>query len=149
MRLAGRAPYADHITALVRRPGACAHFGKYRRRIADGARPRGRRLRRRTRFKDSCAYTQMKRRVRCGDRLNIVEVAEQRRPSPRPMSCVCAVSSVPKKELEFVNATVCLAITLDNELQWGPHISELAKRLGSAAYAVKKREIYHTSKLLD
>ncbi|GBP11946.1 hypothetical protein EVAR_72610_1 [Eumeta japonica] len=42
------------------------------------------------------------------------------------------------KELEFVNSTVFLGITLDDRLQWGPHISKLAKRLSSAAYAVKK-----------
>ncbi|GBP40237.1 Probable RNA-directed DNA polymerase from transposon BS [Eumeta japonica] len=46
--------------------------------------------------------------------------------------------SVRNKELEFVNSTVFLGITLDDRLQWGPHISELAKRLSSAAYAVKK-----------
>ncbi|GBP79058.1 hypothetical protein EVAR_59975_1 [Eumeta japonica] len=31
--------------------------------------------------------------------------------------------SVRNKELEFVNCTVFLGITLDNRLQWGPHIS--------------------------
>ncbi|GBP06697.1 Probable RNA-directed DNA polymerase from transposon BS [Eumeta japonica] len=46
--------------------------------------------------------------------------------------------SVRNKELEFVNSTVFLGITLDNRLQWGPHISELAKRLNFAVYAVKK-----------
>ncbi|GBP65266.1 Probable RNA-directed DNA polymerase from transposon BS [Eumeta japonica] len=46
--------------------------------------------------------------------------------------------NVRNKELEFVNSTVFLGITLDNRLQWGPHISKLAKRLSSAAYAVKK-----------
>ncbi|GBP48457.1 Probable RNA-directed DNA polymerase from transposon BS [Eumeta japonica] len=46
--------------------------------------------------------------------------------------------SVRNKELEFVNSTVFLGITLDDRLQWGPHISKLAKRLSSAAYAVKK-----------
>ncbi|GBP85783.1 Phosphatidylinositol 4-kinase beta [Eumeta japonica] len=45
---------------------------------------------------------------------------------------------VRNKELEFVNSTVFLGITLDDRLQWGPHISKLAKRLSSAAYAVKK-----------
>ncbi|GBO99903.1 hypothetical protein EVAR_74276_1 [Eumeta japonica] len=45
---------------------------------------------------------------------------------------------VRNKELEFVNATVFLGITLDNRLQWCPHISKLAKSLSSAAYAVKK-----------
>ncbi|GBP62705.1 Protein kinase C-like 3 [Eumeta japonica] len=46
--------------------------------------------------------------------------------------------NVRNKELEFDNSTVFLGITLDNKLQWGPHISKLAKRLSSAAYAVKK-----------
>ncbi|GBP38547.1 hypothetical protein EVAR_96149_1 [Eumeta japonica] len=30
--------------------------------------------------------------------------------------------SVRNKELEFVNSTVFLGITLDDRLQWGPHI---------------------------
>ncbi|GBP75789.1 Transmembrane protease serine 12 [Eumeta japonica] len=46
--------------------------------------------------------------------------------------------NVRNQELEFVNSTVFLGITLDDRLQWGPHISKLAKRLSSAAYAVKK-----------
>ncbi|GBP84139.1 Probable RNA-directed DNA polymerase from transposon BS [Eumeta japonica] len=46
--------------------------------------------------------------------------------------------SVRNKELEFVNSAVFLGITLDNRLQWGPHINKLAKRLSFAAYAVKK-----------
>ncbi|GBP62988.1 Probable RNA-directed DNA polymerase from transposon BS [Eumeta japonica] len=46
--------------------------------------------------------------------------------------------NVRNKELEFVNSRVFLGITLDDRLQWGPHISKLAKRLSSAAYAVKK-----------
>ncbi|GBP04926.1 hypothetical protein EVAR_3807_1 [Eumeta japonica] len=45
---------------------------------------------------------------------------------------------VRNKKLEFANATVFLGVTLDNRPQWGPHISKLAKRLSSAAYAVKK-----------
>ncbi|GBP40136.1 hypothetical protein EVAR_20277_1 [Eumeta japonica] len=44
--------------------------------------------------------------------------------------------SVRNKELEFVNSTVSLGYF--NRLQWGPHLSELAKRLSSAAYVVKK-----------
>ncbi|GBP65121.1 hypothetical protein EVAR_29785_1 [Eumeta japonica] len=48
--------------------------------------------------------------------------------------------SVRNKELEFVNSTVFLGITLDDRLQWGPYISELAKRLSSAAYAVKNEK---------
>ncbi|GBP51561.1 Probable chitinase 2 [Eumeta japonica] len=52
--------------------------------------------------------------------------------------------SVRNKELEFVNSTVFLVITLDNRLQWGPHISKLAKRLSSAVYATKKmRNLSH------
>ncbi|CAK1599173.1 unnamed protein product [Parnassius mnemosyne] len=40
--------------------------------------------------------------------------------------------------LSPVKSTVFLGITLDAKLQWGPHISKLASRLSSAAYAVKK-----------
>ncbi|GBP10669.1 hypothetical protein EVAR_6238_1 [Eumeta japonica] len=36
------------------------------------------------------------------------------------------------EELELVDVTVFLLITLKNKLQWGPHIGELAKRLSSA-----------------
>ncbi|GBP77403.1 Probable RNA-directed DNA polymerase from transposon BS [Eumeta japonica] len=32
-----------------------------------------------------------------------------------------------------------LGLTLDNKLQWGPHICELAKRFSSAAFAIKKK----------
>ncbi|GBP16469.1 hypothetical protein EVAR_10043_1 [Eumeta japonica] len=35
--------------------------------------------------------------------------------------------SVRNKELEFVNSTVFLGITLDDRLQWGPHINVVAK----------------------
>ena len=42
------------------------------------------------------------------------------------------------ESLDLVDSTVFLGITLDNKLQWGPHIDKLAKRLSSAAYAVKK-----------
>ncbi|CAK1581342.1 unnamed protein product [Parnassius mnemosyne] len=42
------------------------------------------------------------------------------------------------EELSPVVSTVFLGITLDAKLQWGPHISKLASRLSSAAYAVKK-----------
>ncbi|GBP58571.1 Probable RNA-directed DNA polymerase from transposon BS [Eumeta japonica] len=47
-------------------------------------------------------------------------------------------TAVRNKELEFVNSAVFLGITLDNRLQWGPHISKLARKFSSAAYAVKK-----------
>ncbi|CAK1577859.1 unnamed protein product [Parnassius mnemosyne] len=42
------------------------------------------------------------------------------------------------EELSPVVSTVFLGITLDAKFQWGPHISKLASRLSSAAYAVKK-----------
>ncbi|CAF4947498.1 unnamed protein product [Pieris macdunnoughi] len=41
-------------------------------------------------------------------------------------------------ELNFVDKTVFLGITIDSKLQWGPHIETLSNRLSSAAYAVKK-----------
>lgn len=41
-------------------------------------------------------------------------------------------------KLEYVSSTVFLGITIDCKLQWGPHITTLAGRLSSAAYAVKK-----------
>lgn len=42
------------------------------------------------------------------------------------------------EKLEFINETVFLGITLDDRLQWGPHITSLIGRLSSAAYAVRK-----------
>ena len=42
------------------------------------------------------------------------------------------------EELDLVDTTVFLGITLDAKLQWGPHIHKLSKRLSSAAYAVMK-----------
>ncbi|GBP28011.1 hypothetical protein EVAR_83642_1 [Eumeta japonica] len=50
---------------------------------------------------------------------------------------------VRKEELEFLNATVFLGITLYNRFQWGPHISKIAKRLRSAAYAVKEKQEFN------
>jgi len=41
-------------------------------------------------------------------------------------------------ELDLVKSTVFLGITIDDKLQWGPHIEKLSGRLSSAAYAVKK-----------
>ncbi|CAH2105318.1 unnamed protein product [Euphydryas editha] len=38
-------------------------------------------------------------------------------------------------ELNLVNSTVFLAITIDSKLQWGLHIRPLADKLSSAAYA--------------
>lgn len=43
-----------------------------------------------------------------------------------------------ESELDLVDTTVFLGITLDSKLQWGPHIGKLSKRLSSAAYAVYK-----------
>ena len=43
-----------------------------------------------------------------------------------------------KEKLEFVEETVFLGITLDARLQWGPHLTSLAGRLSSAAFAVRK-----------
>jgi hypothetical protein len=40
--------------------------------------------------------------------------------------------------LEFEDKAVFLGLTLDSKLQWGTHISSLAGRLSSAAYAVKR-----------
>lgn len=40
--------------------------------------------------------------------------------------------------LDFVDNAVFLGITLDEKLQWDPHINALSKRLSSAAYAVRK-----------
>lgn len=40
--------------------------------------------------------------------------------------------------LDLVESTVFLGITLDSKIQWNPHISTLAGRLSSAAYAVRK-----------
>ena len=37
-----------------------------------------------------------------------------------------------------VDSTVFLGITIDSQLQWGPHIDGLANRLSSSALAVKK-----------
>ncbi len=42
------------------------------------------------------------------------------------------------KKLEFVKQTTFLGITIDEKLQWGPHITSLAGRLSSAAFAVWK-----------
>ena len=47
-----------------------------------------------------------------------------------------------KKVLETVDSAVFLGITVDAKLQWGPHISSLAGRLSSAAYAVRKVRQY-------
>lgn len=43
-----------------------------------------------------------------------------------------------KEKLDYVDDTVFLGITLDAKLQWDPHLSLLAGRLSSAAYAVRK-----------
>lgn len=49
---------------------------------------------------------------------------------------------IKNEELALVDTTVFLGITLDNKLQWGPHIDTLSKKLSSAAYAVKKIRLY-------
>lgn len=43
-----------------------------------------------------------------------------------------------REKLDYVDDTVFLGITLDANLQWGPHITVLAGRLSSAAFAVRK-----------
>ncbi|GBP61640.1 Probable RNA-directed DNA polymerase from transposon BS [Eumeta japonica] len=45
--------------------------------------------------------------------------------------------SVRNKELEFVNSTVFLGITLDNRLQWGPHITKAFDRVWHAGLVYK------------
>lgn len=45
---------------------------------------------------------------------------------------------VKDEELELVDSTVFLGLTLDSKLQWGPHIANLSNRLSSAAFAVSK-----------
>ncbi|GBP97635.1 hypothetical protein EVAR_62998_1 [Eumeta japonica] len=57
-------------------------------------------------------------------------------------------NSVHNKELEFVNGTMFLGITLDNTLLWGPRISKLAKRiLALPPMKLIKLEIYQTARL--
>ncbi|GBP21532.1 Probable RNA-directed DNA polymerase from transposon BS [Eumeta japonica] len=40
--------------------------------------------------------------------------------------------------LDIVDTTLFLGLTLDSKLRWNSHITRLAKRLGSAAYAIKR-----------
>ncbi|GBP62951.1 Probable RNA-directed DNA polymerase from transposon BS [Eumeta japonica] len=42
------------------------------------------------------------------------------------------------EELNIVDSTLFLGLTLDSKLRWNSHITRLAERLGSAAYAVKR-----------
>lgn len=56
-------------------------------------------------------------------------------PNVRQLSTNVQLSGV---ELDPVESTVFLGITIDAKLQWGPHIERLSGRLSSAAYAVKK-----------
>ena len=44
--------------------------------------------------------------------------------------------------LELVESTVFLGVTLDAKLQWNPHIVSLSGKLSSAAYAIKKIRQY-------
>lgn len=41
-------------------------------------------------------------------------------------------------QLDIVNETKFLGITVDNRLQWGPHITTLCSKLSSAAFAVRQ-----------
>ena len=56
-------------------------------------------------------------------------------PNVKSSECDIILNS---EKLEFINQTVFLGITLDKKLQWGPHITSLAGRLSSAAYAIRK-----------
>ncbi|GBP59081.1 Probable RNA-directed DNA polymerase from transposon BS [Eumeta japonica] len=42
--------------------------------------------------------------------------------------------NVRNKELEFVNSTVFLGITLDDRLQWGPHINQIPEPRALSTY---------------
>ncbi len=57
---------------------------------------------------------------------------------PNVKSNVCDDILLNGQKLEFVKETTFLGITVDDKLQWGPHIRSLAGRLSSAAYAVWK-----------
>lgn len=46
------------------------------------------------------------------------------------------------EKLDLVDETVFLGLTLDRHLQWSPHLSGLAGRLSSAAYAVRRIRQY-------
>lgn len=56
-------------------------------------------------------------------------------PNVRQLSTNVQLNGV---ELDPVESTVFLGITVDAKLQWGPHINKLSGKLSSAAYAVKK-----------
>lgn len=56
-------------------------------------------------------------------------------PNVQNNECYVALNG---QKLEFVKETVFLGITLDDRLQWGPHIKALSGRLSSAAYAVRQ-----------
>lgn len=54
---------------------------------------------------------------------------------------VCKIQpkiSIDKELLEVVDSTVFLGITIDSKLQWGNHIKNLASKLSSAAYAIRR-----------
>uniref|UniRef100_A0A2H1VUE0 SFRICE_004274 n=1 Tax=Spodoptera frugiperda TaxID=7108 RepID=A0A2H1VUE0_SPOFR len=56
-------------------------------------------------------------------------------PNVQNNECYVALNG---QKLEFVKETIFLGITLDDRLQWGPHIKALSERLSSAAYAVRQ-----------
>lgn len=56
-------------------------------------------------------------------------------PNVRQLRTIVQLNGI---ELDPVESTVFLGITVDAKLQWGPHINKLSGRLSSAAYAVKK-----------
>lgn len=57
---------------------------------------------------------------------------------------VNTIISVNGERLNLVDETVFLGLTLDRNLQWSPHISNLADKLSSAAYAVRRIRQYTT-----
>lgn len=45
---------------------------------------------------------------------------------------------IKNERLNLEEKTLFLGVTLDSKLQWGPHLDRLAKKLSSAAYAVRR-----------
>lgn len=56
-------------------------------------------------------------------------------PNVRPLETKILLNDC---NLDMVDKTMFLGITLDKNLQWSPHISVLARKLSSAAYAIRK-----------